>query len=89
MIPALTCVCTSIINRSFTLSNKNQYIVNSPAKDGGKAGDYTREAGFLSYYEVCQMLLDGASYIWDDEMKVPYLVKGDQWVSESCMSGHA
>ena len=55
-------------------------MVNSPAKDGGKAGDYTREAGFLSYYEVCQMLLSGANYIWDKEMKVPYLVKGDQWV---------
>lgn len=26
------------------------------------------------------MLQEGASYIWDDEMKVPYLVKGDQWV---------
>ena len=38
--------------RSFTLSDASQYIVNSPAKDGGKAGEYTREAGFLSYYEV-------------------------------------
>ena len=38
--------------RSFTLSDPSQYIVNSPAKDGGKAGEYTREAGFLSYYEV-------------------------------------
>ena len=66
--------------RSFTLTSRSQYTVNSPAKDGGKAGDYTREAGFLSYYEVCQMLLAGSSYIWDDEMKVPYLVKGDQWV---------
>ena len=66
--------------RSFTLSDRNKYVVNSPAKDGGKAGEYTREAGFLSYYEVCQMLHEGASYIWDDEMKVPYLVKGDQWV---------
>lgn len=26
------------------------------------------------------MLRNGASYIWDDEMKVPYLVDGDQWV---------
>lgn len=26
------------------------------------------------------MLQNGASYIWDDEMKVPYLVQGDQWV---------
>lgn len=26
------------------------------------------------------MLIEGAAYIWDDEMKVPYLVQGDQWV---------
>ena len=39
--------------RSFTLSDRSQWQVNSPAKDGGKAGEYTREAGFLAYYEVC------------------------------------
>ncbi|XP_040573319.1 probable chitinase 10 [Lepeophtheirus salmonis] len=66
--------------RSFTLASKRNYIVNSPSKDGGKTGEYTREAGFLAYYEICEMLLKGANYIWDDEMKVPYLVKGDQWV---------
>ena len=26
------------------------------------------------------MLKNGASYVWDDEMKVPYAVQGDQWV---------
>ena len=30
--------------------------------------------------QVCDMLIEGAAYIWDDEMKVPYLVQGDQWV---------
>jgi chitinase len=44
--------------RSFTLANPNNYVVNSEAKDGGAAGEYTREAGFLSYYEVCEMLLE-------------------------------
>ncbi|KAK3917613.1 putative chitinase 10, partial [Frankliniella fusca] len=66
--------------RSFTLSNTKQYKVNSPASGGGKAGEYTKEAGFLAYYEVCEMLKTGASYVWDDEMKVPYAVQGDQWV---------
>ena len=66
--------------RSFTLSDRSNYVVNSPTSGGGDAGEYSREAGFLAYYEVCEMLLNGASYIWDDEMKVPYLVKGNQWV---------
>lgn len=26
------------------------------------------------------MLRNGAAYVWDDEMKVPYAVHGDQWV---------
>lgn len=66
--------------RSFTLSDRSKYIVNSPTSGGGTAGEYTREAGFLAYYEICDMLLKGANYIWDNEMKVPYLVQGDQWV---------
>ena len=33
---------------------------------------------FLS--QVCDMMIEGANYVWDDEMKVPYLVQGDQWV---------
>ena len=66
--------------RSFTLSDPSQYIVNSPASGGGTAGEYTREAGFLAYYEICEMLQKGSNYIWDNEMKVPYLVKGNQWV---------
>ncbi|XP_058457279.1 probable chitinase 10 [Malaya genurostris] len=66
--------------RSFTLTNTDRYKVNSPAKDGGKAGEYTKESGFLAYYEICELLLNGAAYVWDDEMKVPYMVDGDQWV---------
>lgn len=38
--------------RSFTLSNTAKYKVNSPAGAGGKAGEYTKESGFLAYYEV-------------------------------------
>lgn len=26
------------------------------------------------------MLKNGASYVWDDEMKVPFAVAGDQWI---------
>lgn len=54
--------------------------MNAPSSGGGKAGEYTRESGFLAFYEICEMLKDDAKYIWDDEQKVPYAVQGDLWV---------
>nr|APA05224.1 chitinase [Tetranychus cinnabarinus] len=67
--------------RSFTLSSLQHHGMNAPSAGGGKAGEFTREAGFLAFYEICDLLKDGAaSYLWDDEQKVPYLVAGDLWV---------
>lgn len=66
--------------RSFTLSSPIRNGINVPTRGGGKAGEYTREEGFLSYYEICELLKNGATYVWDDEMKVPYAYLGDQWV---------
>ncbi|KAL1130578.1 hypothetical protein AAG570_011824, partial [Ranatra chinensis] len=65
--------------RTFTLSTPKSGV-NSPASGGGKAGEFTKEAGFLAYYEICEMLRNGAAYVWDDEMKVPYCITGDQWI---------
>lgn len=42
--------------RTFTLTNTNTFKVNSPASGGGKAGEYTKEGGFLAYYEVRKLL---------------------------------
>lgn len=38
--------------RSFTLADPDKYGVHSPASGGGKEGTYTKESGFLAYYEV-------------------------------------
>ena len=54
--------------------------MNAPTSGGGKAGEFTRESGFLSFYEICEMLKNGAKYFWDDEQKVPYVIDGDQWI---------
>lgn len=54
--------------------------MNAPTSGGGKAGEFTRESGFLAFYEICEMLKNGAKYIWDEEQKVPYAVQDDQWV---------
>lgn len=66
--------------RSFTLASGSQHGMNAPTSGGGKAGEFTRESGFLAYYEICDMLKQGASYHWDEEQAVPYAVQGDQWV---------
>ncbi|XP_055384185.1 probable chitinase 10 isoform X2 [Condylostylus longicornis] len=66
--------------RTFTLANTDKYGPNSPATGGGKEGIYTKESGFLAYYEICEILHNGAVYVWDDEMKVPYMINDDQWV---------
>lgn len=66
--------------RTFTMSNIAKTGPNSPASGGGKQGEYTKEGGFLAYYEICEMLQKGALYVWDDEMKVPYAIDHDQWV---------
>ncbi len=41
---------------------------------------YTREAGFLAYYEICQKLQMGWTRVWNEEQKVPYAYNGNEWV---------
>ncbi|XP_027717583.1 acidic mammalian chitinase-like isoform X2 [Vombatus ursinus] len=65
---------------TFTLSNPSQHGIGVPASGPGPAGTYTREAGFLTYYEICLFLKDGAIEVWDDYGKVPYAYKGSDWV---------
>ncbi|XP_022669699.1 probable chitinase 10 isoform X2 [Varroa jacobsoni] len=66
--------------RTFTLANTKHNGMNAAATGGGKKGEFTGEEGFLAYYEVCDMMKKGATYVWDDEQKVPYAYLGDQWV---------
>ena len=55
--------------------------MNAPAADAGKSGPYTQAAGFLSYFEICKLLSkDGWNKEWNDEQKIPYAFKDDQWV---------
>ncbi|XP_042319704.1 chitotriosidase-1-like [Sceloporus undulatus] len=67
-----------LYGRSFTLSS-SQTGVNAPASGPGTAGTYTREAGFLSYYEICTFKA-GATTKVIEQQKVPYSFKGNQWI---------
>ncbi|BFY99793.1 hypothetical protein BsWGS_02833 [Bradybaena similaris] len=68
----------ALYGRSFTLTSSNS-AVGAPAS-AGAAGTYTKEAGYLAYYEICELLSKGASTHTIADQHVPYLVSGNQWV---------
>ena len=41
-----------VYGRTFTLSDKTKIDVGAPAPKGGQPGKYTRESGYMAYYEV-------------------------------------
>ncbi|KAL3875560.1 hypothetical protein ACJMK2_033501 [Sinanodonta woodiana] len=69
----------SLYGRTFRLSGTDSRV-GAAASGAGQAGQYTREAGFLSYYEVCDLLKNGGHKYYITEQKVPYAVKGELWV---------
>ncbi|XP_067001763.2 chitinase-3-like protein 1 [Anabrus simplex] len=67
--------------RSFSLPSAGLVGPGAPASGPGSAGPYTRESGMLGYNEICELEKEGGwTVVWDDEQKVPYASKGNQWV---------
>ncbi|KAK7483790.1 hypothetical protein BaRGS_00025006 [Batillaria attramentaria] len=69
-----------LYGRSFTLASASDNGVGASARQAGQAGAYTREAGFLSYYEVCDLKSRGGQVVMIDEQRVPYIHYNDQWI---------
>jgi len=67
--------------RCFTLTNPSQNKIGDPARGPCVAGQYTREAGFQSYYEICDHLKNpSVTTVFDQVQKAPYSYIGDQWI---------
>ncbi|XP_041639566.1 chitinase-3-like protein 1 [Cheilinus undulatus] len=64
--------------RSFTLSSTADGI-GAPVSGPASPGPYTQQSGVWAYYETCSFLR-GTSARWLDTQKVPFAVKGSQWV---------
>ncbi|XP_003792386.1 chitotriosidase-1 [Otolemur garnettii] len=64
--------------RSFTLASSSDTRVGAPATGPGTPGPFTKEGGFLAYYEVCSW--KGATERRIQDQKVPYVFQNNQWV---------
>ena len=62
--------------------NKRNNGFGSETSGDGKAGNATRENGFLAYgYEICKYLkTENWTRGWSREHQVPYAYKDNQWV---------
>ena len=70
-----------VYGRTFTLEDATKFDIGAKAVGGGKAGKYTGETGFLSYYEICDFLHEeNTTLVWDNEQQVPFAYRSDQWV---------
>ncbi|KAL7648229.1 UNVERIFIED_CONTAM: hypothetical protein RMT77_000132 [Armadillidium vulgare] len=68
--------------QSFTLADASNNGLNAQTYGGGEAGTYTRQMGFLAYYEICYDVEQGWTVVQDPlETMGPYAYSGTQWVS--------
>ena len=66
--------------RSFVLKDPTKHGLGAPKHDFQRPdrGKFTREAGFLAYYEI---LNSGLHIVENDAVKAPYGYKGTHWVA--------
>ena len=71
-----------LYGQSFTLNDKKVHGLNAPARQKGRAGDYTRAPGFLAYYEICHNIKKEKWTVVRDKNQSmgPYAYQGNQWV---------
>ena len=71
-----------LYGQSFTLSSSSNHGLNAPAPSPGSQGPFTRQAGFLAYYEICHSVKnEGWTVVGPNEQMGPYAFKNKQWVS--------
>ena len=70
-----------LYGQAFTINDQSNTGLNSPGSKG-LAGEFTRAAGFLAYYEICHKVLrEGYTVVKDPEGRIgPYAFRGNQWV---------
>ncbi|XP_049621569.1 oviduct-specific glycoprotein [Suncus etruscus] len=65
--------------RTFQLLRASNNGLQAESVGPGSAGKYTKQAGFLAYYEICSFV-QKAEKRWIHDQYVPYAYKGRKWV---------
>ncbi|KAB1274592.1 Oviduct-specific glycoprotein [Camelus dromedarius] len=65
--------------RTFRLLKASKNELRAEAVGPASPGKYTKQAGFLAYYEVCSFVQSGRKH-WIDSQYVPYVYKGRDWI---------
>ena len=66
--------------RSFTLKDPTAKGPRPAITGVGSSGPFTREPGYLAYYEICRRLQNGNWEQDQDPAGSPFAVKGNQWI---------
>eukprot|EP00026_Physarum_polycephalum_P008520 Phypoly_transcript_08608.p1 GENE.Phypoly_transcript_08608~~Phypoly_transcript_08608.p1 ORF type:complete len:372 (+),score=62.03 Phypoly_transcript_08608:223-1338(+) len=67
---------------TWVLADKSKTYVGAPAVGAGAPpGECTKSTGDLAYFEVEELIKQGATVVWDQKSQTPYLYQNTTWVS--------
>ncbi|XP_055296592.1 probable chitinase 10, partial [Sitodiplosis mosellana] len=66
---------------TYTLANAQNHGLNAPTTGPGQAGQFTKSAGSLAYYEICDNIKNQGWTVVKNAQYGPYAFKGNQWAS--------
>ena len=67
----------ALYGRAFRLVDVNNHGLGASASGNAQPGTYTKESGFLAYYEICSQSF---TIVTGTAVKAPYGYKGNEWV---------
>jgi len=65
--------------RGWRLASLNETGFNAPAVGAAAGGPHTNEAGYWSYYEIMDLVANGATKVHDEDRGCAYVVNGLDW----------
>lgn len=66
--------------RSFQLADRCNNGINAPASAAGTGGQYTGEAGFLAYHEICKINWASKTCTTNSQVKAPFGSDGTNFI---------